>query len=596
MQVPDVTMAGGAEPAAPSLMQGFSAVRRRIKPMLLAFGLIFGSAALLALLWPATYRSSGTILIEQQEVPVEFVRSAVTSYADQRVQMISQRVMTSANLLGIVDKYKLYPGDRERVAREALVDRMREDIGLRMISADVVDPRQGRTTKATIAFAVSFESRSPVMAAQVANELTTLYLSENVETRKQLAADTTGFLKDESERLGARVSELEGRIAAFKGLHAGELPEFQALKMQMIDRAQSDLRTAESRMYAIDQQLVFLDAQLAQLSPTAVSVSDTGERVLPPAERLKMLQGQLAASQARYSSDHPDVIRLRREIERLQAQLGTANPAAPATASTSTTLDASADIARQLEAARGELAAATQKYAADHPDVLRLTRQVNALQLALQQTPRRVAAPAPAAAPPAEALPFAGDADNPAYIQLRARIASLERSQTLAPEVEREYAVLQRDLAGEQAKYNEIRQKQLEAQLAQNLETERKGERFTLIEPPLQPQEPFQPNRPAILLLGFVGALGCAIALMFLLELLDTRIRDRAHLIALLAVPPLAVIPAQDLDEEVEARRRLRLRTVALGGALALLLLLGVHWFYQPLDMLWLRLLRRFGG
>jgi hypothetical protein len=228
-----------------------------------------------------------------------------------------------------------------------------------------------------------------------------------------------------------------------------------------------------------------------------------------------------------------------------------------------------------------------------------------------------VAAPAIAAAPPVEALPLAGDADNPAYIQLRAqrtaarndraalaaqipalraRIASLERSQTLAPEVEREYAVLQRDLAGEQAKYNEIRQKQLEAQLAQNLETERKGERFTLIEPPLQPQEPFQPNRPAILLLGFVGALGCAVALMFLLELLDTRIRDRAHLIALLAVPPLAVIPAQELDEEVEARRRLRLRTAALGGALALLLLIGVHWFYQPLDMLWLRLMRRFGG
>ena len=216
MQVPDVAMTGGAEPAAPALMQRFSAVKRRARPMALAFGLVFGAAALAALLWPPTYRSSGTILIEQQEVPTDFVRSAVTSYADQRVQMISQRVMTSANLLGIIDKYKLYPADRDKVARETLVDRMRDDIGLHMISADVVDPRAGRTTKATIAFSVSFDSRSAPTAAQVANELTTLYLSENVETRKQLAADTAGFLKDESERLGARDRPSAGSSAGIR--------------------------------------------------------------------------------------------------------------------------------------------------------------------------------------------------------------------------------------------------------------------------------------------------------------------------------------------------------------------------------------------
>ncbi|MCC7460953.1 MAG: lipopolysaccharide biosynthesis protein [Gammaproteobacteria bacterium] len=639
MQVSDVTMTGGAESAGPTLLQRFGAVRRRFRPMALVFGLILGAAALLALLWPPTYRSSGTILIEQQEVPTDFVRSAVTSYADQRVQMISQRVMTSANLLGIIDKYKLYPADRDKAARETLVDRMRADIGLRMISADVVDPRAGRTTRATIAFSVSFESRSPVTAAQVANELTTLYLSENVETRKQLAAGATGFLKDESERLGARVSELEGRIAAFKSQHAGELPESQQFTLQLIDRAQSDLRNAESRIYAIDQQLVFLDAQLAQLSPTAPAVSDTGERVLSPAERLRMLQGQLAAAQARYSPDHPDVVRLKREIEGLQAQLGAPAPAVaapapadatPAAGAASAPIDAASDIARQLEAAQAELAAARQKYAEDHPDVQRLARQVNALQLALEQTPRRAggagvapgtAAPAAATLPgalaPAARAALAGEADNPAYVQLRAqrtaalndraalatqipalraRIAGLERRQTLAPEVEKEYSALQRDLAGERTKYNEVRQKQLEAQLAQNLETERKGERFALIEPPLQPQQPFEPNRPAILLLGFVFALAAALVLMFILETLDTRIRDRSHLIALLAVPPLAVIPAQALEEEIAARRRFRSRAALLLAALFVLALIGVHFFVQPLDILWLRLMRRLGA
>mgnify|MGYP002682380413 CR=1 FL=1 len=147
------------------------------------------------------------------------MRSAVTSYADQRVQMISQRVMTSANLLGIVDKYKLYPGDRERVAREALVDRMREDIGLRMISADVVDPRQGRATKATIAFAVGYDSRSPDLAARVANDLVSLYLRENLESRKQLAAASAEGLR-RIERALARTApgdDPRARLAAATG-------------------------------------------------------------------------------------------------------------------------------------------------------------------------------------------------------------------------------------------------------------------------------------------------------------------------------------------------------------------------------------------
>src|SRR5580692_10897786 len=98
-------------------------------------------ATLLAILLPGTYRSTATILIEQQEIPQEMVRSVITSFADQRVQVISQRVMTTQNLLTLIDRYKLYPDLRQRVAREVLLEKMREDIGMHMISADVIDPR-----------------------------------------------------------------------------------------------------------------------------------------------------------------------------------------------------------------------------------------------------------------------------------------------------------------------------------------------------------------------------------------------------------------------------------------------------------------------
>src|SRR6202051_5201924 len=129
---------------------------RRRRTFLLVAGVTFAAAVTLALLLPATYRSTATILIEQQEIPQELVRSVIPSFADQRVQVISQRVMTTQNLLALIDRYKLYPDIRQKEPREVLLDKMRGDIGMHMISADVIDPRSGRPTQATIAFSVSY--------------------------------------------------------------------------------------------------------------------------------------------------------------------------------------------------------------------------------------------------------------------------------------------------------------------------------------------------------------------------------------------------------------------------------------------------------
>ncbi|MGH8324479.1 MAG: lipopolysaccharide biosynthesis protein, partial [Steroidobacteraceae bacterium] len=155
------------------------------------FWIVAGAATvitlLLAVFLPATYRSTATILIEQQEIPQEMVRSVVTSFADQRMQVISQRVMTTKNLLALIERYNLYPDIRESRPREVLLEKMRDDIGMHMISADVIDPRSGRPTQATIAFSVSYQSRSPDLALKVASELTSLYLDENLTSRTQLS-------------------------------------------------------------------------------------------------------------------------------------------------------------------------------------------------------------------------------------------------------------------------------------------------------------------------------------------------------------------------------------------------------------------------
>lgn len=576
----------GQNQPVPQKMLGI--LRRRRWPILVAFAAALLTTLTAAFLWPPTYVSTGTILIEQQELPVDLVRSTISSFADQRIQMINQRVMTSENLLGIVKRYDLYAKERERKGRESILQKMRDDIKFGSIKASVIDPRMGRPVEATIAFSLGYQNRSPQIAARVANELSSLYLQENLESRKRLAEQAAGFLSDEADKLSRRIGELETQVAAFKEKHVGNLPGSSSFNQQLADRADSERRDVDTRISSVEQQMVFLDAQLAQISRTSAVYSSSGERVLAPADRLKYLRSEYARAAAIYAPDHPDVVRMKREMDGLAA--------------TAADEDGGNDRIRQLQEAQTQLASAREQYSGDHPDVQRLERMVASLGI-----------PAPAAA----STPAPVDPDNPAYIQLRAqrealaneqaslqrkraellgRVNTLEDKVAMSPAIEKDFMELGRELDSTQIKYREVRQKQMEAQLAQSLEDERKGERFTLIEPPLAPDEPASPNRKLLMVLGAVLALGLAAGVAALLEAVDLSIRGRHDVANLLTVPPLAVIPW--IENAATLAVRARQRRYALAGSLATVLLavIAIHLFYKPLDVLWAVAMRRLGS
>jgi uncharacterized protein involved in exopolysaccharide biosynthesis len=544
-----------------------------------------------ALLWPPTYMSSATILIEQQEIPQELVRSAVTSFADQRVQVISQRVMTTQNLLPLIERYDLYPDIRYSKPREVLMQKMRGDIALKMISADVIDPRSGRPTQATIAFSVSYKSRSPELALKVANDLTSLYLNENLTSRTRMAEQTSSFFTDEAARLQNHIAELDKQLSDFKEKNKDKLPELEQLNVQISERTELELRDEENRIASLDSQRVLLEAQLAQINPTMQVFSDTGMRVMNAEDRLKALKSQLAGYKARYAPDHPDIVNTEREVEGLEKQVKAD--------------DGTSDLVRQLDDAKTQLARAQEKYAPEHPDVVRLTREVEELGKAV--------AAAPATGERARAREHA---DNPAYIQvkgqvdavaverasavkkrdeLRAKLDEYERRLAQAPAVERQYHELARDLDSAQLKYQEMRAKQSEAQVSQNLETEHKGERFTMIEPPLPPEKPISPNRILILMMGFILSMGAGAGVAVLRDNMDVSVRGIQDMRRLLSVPPLAAIPVMI----TRAERRQRKRVIGYSWLSAMVSVAGaaaiVHAFVRPLDVVWLSLLHRFG-
>jgi uncharacterized protein involved in exopolysaccharide biosynthesis len=564
----------------------------RLRYLFLAVSGLFSLLTIVvAVVWPPTYQTGATILIEQQEIPQELVRSAITSFADQRVQVISQRVMTTQNLMSLIERYNLYPDIRESKPREVLLQKMRNDISLKMISADVIDPRSGRPTQATIAFTISYQNHSPDLTLKVANELTTLYLNENLTSRTQMAEQTTAFFSEEASKQQALIVEIDKKLADYKNKHQDSLPELAQLNETVSDRTGLELHDAENRIAAIDSQEVLLRAQLAQLNPTAQVYSDTGLRVMGVEDRLKSLKSQLADYKARYAPGHPDIVNTEREIAGLQKE--------------ARAQDDASDIARRLNEAKAQLARAQEKYAPDHPDVVRLTHLVSELETELS------------AQPPADAAQkAAAHADNPVYIQvkgqldalavehqsaeakrdeLRAKLDDYERRMARAPAVERDYRELARELESAQLKYQQIRAKQGDVQVSENLETERKGERFTMIEPPLPPEKPVSPNRILIIIMGFVMSLGVGFGAAALKDMLDPSVRGFGDVRLLLSVPPLAAIPPiVTVSERRSGKLRVRYSWAGtLGAAIAGICL--VHFFVRPLDVLWITLTHRFG-
>jgi polysaccharide biosynthesis transport protein len=569
-------------------------VRRPILLVAVASIISLGALAL-ALYLPPVYRSTATILIEQQEIPQDLVRSTVTSYADQRIQIIGQRVMTSQNLMEIIKKYKLFEKRLAEEPREVVLNEMRKAIRMDRISADVTDPQTGAPKKATVAFTLSYTSGVAEEAQRVANELVSLYLQENLKTRTASAEEAAGFLSQEAGRLREQMQKLDERLSTFKQENAGKLPDQLGVHTATLERMQSEdlainlrYRSLEEREVALRNQMSQLEAIYSERSTLdeELLLDSRGQRIQPPKERLKGLELELLSLKTRYAATHPDVVRLEKEVAVLKVE-----------------------VAREVEgsspelvAKRAELASLKERYSDSHPDVRRLRADITLLE---QQ----------AAADPEEE---AGDLMQkiPAMVEIRtqlgvielekkslveergrikARLAELEDRIAQAPQLEREMVNMLRERDALAQALGDLARRESQARLGESLEAERKGEKLTLIEPPTLPERPASPNRKAIAIMGLALGILLSIGATVGLEALDHRIRGGKTVAALLAVPPLGLIPPIVTLED--RRRRRNRRIVAAVGAMASVTagLVAIHVFFRPLDMLWYQVLFRMG-
>lgn len=514
-----------------------SILRRRALHISVAFAVIFAIAAIAAVVIPPVYESSGTILVESSDIPTNLVPDAVPSYVSNRLDVIQQRVMTRDNLLKIIDKYQLFKDQHPSMATTELLDRMRDAIGVEIIDSNMRGNQHGMST---IAFKVSFDYRYPDIANKVANDLVTLFLNENAKSSTERAAEATKFLSDETNTLNTQLVSIENQVAAYKAKYANSLPENQELRQTMLQRAQSDLADVERQYKTTQDNLSFLEIQLTS-AKAGVGVSSSSAGTLSPSAELQNLRTQYASMSATYTENYPDVVALKRKIQALEKTVNASSKNGPAPAMSETDLMV-AQINAKIKAANSQLTSLLQQAQS-----------------------------------------------------LRGQIAQLERGIADSPQVAMGLASLMRDYDNAQKKYDDLKNRQMSAQMAQNLQEQNKGERFSLIDPPLMPDKPIKPNRYKILILGFFLAIAGSGGMAMMLESFDKRVRGADALALIMNQRPLVSIPFITTQEDLVQRKSVTKYAAAAAVAMLFMAAIAVHIFYMPLDILFFKIVGRLG-
>ena len=564
-------------------------IRRRKYTGLLTAIVVWALAIIITFALPAIYRSTATILIEQQEIPKDLARSTITSFADQRLNVINQRVMTTSNLFKIINEFGLYKDLLDKKPREEVLEEIRAAIMMDIISADVIDPRSGRPTQATIAFNISFDHESPEMTQKVANEITNLFLNENIKQRTRNAQEATEFLREEADKLSQKMVQLDAELAEFKTGNIEKMPDMISMNLSMIDRAERQLQDLETRLSLLEDRKVYIQTQLLDMDPDSTLYSEEGEIIYSPKDRLKVLRVSLTRLRGMYTEDHPDVVRLLREIQALEDEHDvTVNN------------DALYESIALLQAKLLDLQA---KYSPDHPDIVRTSKEIEALEDKLLEQDYQ----------DADVKQASNDVTNPAYIQFTGQIDAIDtevgmlqeiRQRTMrklegleqrimeSPELERKYRSLSRDYASSQSKYLEITAKLNEAKIGESLELGNQSEKFTIIEPPLVPERPIRPNRALFLVLGLILALIVGFVAILTKEALDDALYDTKSVLHLTGMMPIATLPRVRNTEETSRAKKMRNLIIAAYLLAIITVIMLVHYLYMPLDVMYYKLLR----
>jgi polysaccharide chain length determinant protein (PEP-CTERM system associated) len=487
------------------------AVRRRWWLMGPTF--VIGFVALgAALVWPPSYRSEAMILVEQQKIPSKYVTPNVVSDLDSRLKSMTQEILSRTRLESLIKQFNLYPGQRTQMTMDEVVDLMRKDIAIELAQASEKEDQP------TLMFHISYSAESPQIAQQLNSELTSLFIEKSLEARAQQSASTTSFLQSQLETARKDLAQQEERLRQYKMRYLGELPQQEQSNLQILNSFQVQLQASTDALGRAEQQRIYLQSLRSEYQAMAQSPgpgnanSPTAPGAVPDAA-LRDLHKQLSELQAKYTLKHPDVVRVQKQIaewEQLKKRV----------------VETPSDSKGTPEVA-------------DQPALAEVDSRLKAIEVEIGNNKQQVE-------------------------KLRKQIDNVQGRLSLTPVREQQLAEVTRNYQNSRENYQSLLEKEMQSELATNLEKRQEGEQFRIIDPPSLPVKPNKPNRPLILLSGWLFGLCAGVGAAGLREFTDTTLSSEEDLKKQIRAPILARIPVLYSLREWRYRRIYRVLEVTV--------------------------------
>jgi len=460
-------------------------------------------SALLAWKMPSYYKSETLILVEKQQIPESYVTPTDRTPFSQRLNTISQQILSRQNIEKIVNDFQLYRAkdtanplssfvnlfrEAPEPSKEEIIERMTKDVQINVIG----DRRAGD------AFSVSYIGTNPEVTMHVTNTLASLFIDENLKSREQYAEGASDFITTELENAKTELESQEAALRGFKERNMGSLPQQLDANLRTLDRLQSELQSVKNELKGAEDRKMVIEAQFGR-----GTVSVAGMPVNPLQVELEAQQRELTALLSRYRENYPDVIITRNKIADIKAQLATQRQA---TSRSSEPQASQADINPEA-----------------YNELMVLKSRIETL--------------------------------NSRSTELRRQIQQFEKRVETTPASEQRFIDLRRDYDISLANYQALLEKKMNAKLSENLEKRQKGERFKVINSANLPENPFRPNKPAIVISGAAGGIGLGVCIILFMEFLNPAFRTRDELADSIGMPVLATVPAFASSKDTKVKK-----------------------------------------
>jgi polysaccharide chain length determinant protein (PEP-CTERM system associated) len=448
-------------------------------------------------LLPEQYTSQTLVLVEAPKVPDRLVPPVMVDELSQLLGTMKEQILSRTRLQPIIETNSLFAEDAKKVPMEDLVARMRKAVNVATVAA-----AGGSRGPGVPGFTISFTYSDARTAQLVCQQITSLFIEENLKRRGQLVQSTADFLGNQLQEAKRKLDEQDAKLADFKRRYIGQMPGKEDMNLQLLMSSNAQLEATTQALQRAQQDKAYAETILAQ-QLAAAQITPDGASPQTLERQMSILQSELVQLEGRYTPDHPDVVKKKAEISQLQKRLDEQNRAAKAAPE------------RKPESAS----------VVEPPQVQALRNQIRMLDQLIREKSRE-------------------------QDRLQQAIRTFQSRVQLSPQIEQEYKELTRDYETAQGFYNELLGKKTAAEMSIDLEKQQQGEQFRVMDAANLPASPSFPNRLMFAGGGLSGGLGLGLCIVLLLEMKDKAMRCEMDVEQFLELPALALVPSVGVEQD----------------------------------------------